>query len=106
MEVHKDPAPGNRTYNGQHIWLHMLVFINPAVASLPEHSHLLAELGCTDGPEQEDKRPCGVNDNHKEESTLPPEFLPLNLTEEMDVTWENHIFGDSVVGHAVQEAVS
>jgi hypothetical protein len=103
IENHKDPAPGNRTFNAQHIWLHMLVFINPSVASLPEHAHLLAELGCTDGPEQDDKRPCGSNIRQKEESTLPPEFLPLQLTNDLDAAWEKHVFGSTLVGKQVQE---
>jgi len=29
---------------GQHIYLNVQVFINPMVASLPEHSHLFAEV--------------------------------------------------------------
>ena len=29
---------------GQHIYLNVQVFINPIVASLPEHSHLFAEV--------------------------------------------------------------
>jgi hypothetical protein len=32
-------------YNVQHVWLSMMGFINPIVASLPEHAHLLAEPG-------------------------------------------------------------
>jgi SAM-dependent methyltransferase len=38
-------GPDENPYNAQHIWLNMLVFVNPAVASLPEHAHLLAEPG-------------------------------------------------------------
>lgn len=39
-------APNGEPYNAQHIWLSMKVFINPAVASLPEHAHLFFEPGC------------------------------------------------------------
>jgi hypothetical protein len=94
---HKDPAPGNRTYLGQHITQHMLVFINPTVASLPEHAHLMSELACTNGNRPEDKRPCGSSPKQKEESTLPPEFHPLQLTDEMDAAWEKHVFGSTLV---------
>jgi hypothetical protein len=85
-------APSNETYVGQHIWLHMLVFINPTVASLPEHAHLLSELSCADGNKQEDRRPCSIT---AKESTLPPSFQPLVLTADMDEAWEKHVFGQS-----------
>ena len=87
-----DPAPGNRTYNAQHVFKHMLVFINPMVASLPEHAHLLSELSCTNGMGKEKRRPCGSSPKQPEESTFPPEFQPLPLTDEMDAAWEEHIF--------------
>jgi hypothetical protein len=85
-------APNNSTYVGQHIWLHMLVFINPTVASLPEHAHLLSELSCADGNKPEDRRPCSIT---AKESTLPPSFQPLVLTAEMDEAWEKHVFGQN-----------
>jgi hypothetical protein len=87
-------SPNNSTYVAQHIWLHMLVFINPTVASLPEHAHLLSELSCADGNKKDDKRPCSIA---KKESTLPPEFQPLPLTAEMDAAWEKHVFGKTLV---------
>eukprot|EP00970_Alexandrium_tamarense_P009189 scaffold1813_cov185-Alexandrium_tamarense.AAC.4 len=34
---------------GQHVYLNVQVFINPMVASLPEHSHLFAEVSVTLG---------------------------------------------------------
>ena len=76
------------------------VFINPMVASLPEHHHLFARggNGCFKGNRNEPKtgltiihRPCGEN----EESTLPKSFLPLSLDAEMDERWENLVFGSS-----------
>jgi hypothetical protein len=87
-------APNNSTYWGQHIWVHMLVFINPTVASLPEHAHLLSELSCADGNKKEHKRQCSIE---KKESTLPPSFQPLPLTAEMDAAWETHVFGKTLV---------
>jgi hypothetical protein len=35
--------------SGQHIYASMLVFINPGVAGLAEHSHLFAGYGCFNG---------------------------------------------------------
>ena len=34
---------------GQHIYLSMMVFINPKIASLPRHDHLMAGYGCYSG---------------------------------------------------------
>ena len=71
------------------------VFINPAVASLPEHAHLLAEHGCFKSKTQ--NRPCGVGKKQlaETESKLPPEFLPLQITPEMDYAWEKLVFGST-----------
>lgn len=82
------PAPNGKTYNAQHVWTTMMVFINPAVASLPEHQHLFAESGCYKGKKpggEIDNRPC----NTDLESKLPNEFKPLNLTTDMDTEWED-----------------
>jgi hypothetical protein len=38
-------GPDGEPFNAQHIWTTMLVFINPVVASLPQHQHLMAERG-------------------------------------------------------------
>ena len=37
---------GGAGYRAVHIILSMKVFINPVVASLPQHAHLFAEDGC------------------------------------------------------------
>jgi hypothetical protein len=87
-------APNNSTYFAQHIWLHMLVFINPTVASLPQHAHLLSELSCADGNKKEHRRPCSIS---AKESTLPPSFLPLEITTQMDAAWEEHVFGHTLI---------
>lgn len=74
----------NKTYSvGQHIWSTMQVFINPLVASLPEHAHLLAEHGCYTNQKGIE---CG-KDNGGIESVLPDSFKPLKLTDEMDREW-------------------
>ena len=94
-------------YNAQHLWTHMMVFINPAVASLPKHNHILSEHGCYN-PYTKDKpglmghRKCGdaselppgqpskVADT---EMALPDDYLALELTKEQDNKWEQRIFG-------------
>ncbi|KAG7373409.1 methyltransferase domain containing protein [Nitzschia inconspicua] len=90
----EDPAPNGKTYNAQHIWTNMLVFINPAVASLPNHAHLLSGPSCTEGIIPKGQRPC---DPAKQESTLPPNFEPLALTVDMDIVWEKHVFGNTSI---------
>ena len=46
-EYHKKiPSVTGDPYGAQHIWSKLKVFINPAVAALPEHAHLFAEHGC------------------------------------------------------------
>jgi len=39
-----DMKPDHLYYVGQHIYLNMQVFINPMVASLPQHAHLFSEV--------------------------------------------------------------
>lgn len=68
---------------GQHLRTSLQVFINPLVASLPEHQHLFAEHGCyfhTKGKE------CG-KEGSKNDTPLPESFKPLKLTQEMDDRW-------------------
>ena len=82
----KPLAPNGEPYNAQHVWTSMLVFINPAVASLPQHAHLFTGPGCYEGVGKEEKilnRECD-GDN---ESKPPPEFYPLVLTEQQDKDW-------------------
>jgi hypothetical protein len=90
-------ASNGKFYNAQHIRYNMQVFINPMVASLPEHAHLFAEPGCfedygrkNNGTETDFSvsitRDCGST---KGESPLPENFKPLPLTPEMDQAWEN-----------------
>lgn len=82
------PGQGDK-FNPQHVYLSMKVFINPAVASLPEHQHLFAEHGCykdrVDGKIK--NRACGEGRGGDKESVLPPEYLPLELTQDQDKAW-------------------
>lgn len=68
---------------GQHLWSTLQVYINPLVASLPEHAHLLAEHGCYTS---EKGIECGKAGNNID-SVLPDSFKPLKITDEMDQEW-------------------
>lgn len=46
-------------FNAQHLWLHLMVFINPEVAQLPRHLHLFKGGGC-----------------YYPDETLPKDFKP------------------------------
>ena len=62
----------------------MQVFINPAVARLPAHTHLLAEGGSFvnyDVP----KRHC---EDTPGESKIPMEYRPLTITNDMELEWK------------------
>lgn len=93
-------------YNAQHIWLHMMVFINPEVASLPQHAHLMAEEGCykdktvdRSGKKVLIHRECGTGRNNQHETKLPDEFKPIRIDnpEKKREDWEawvnSHIKG-------------
>ena len=80
------PGQGSK-FNPQHVYTSMKVFLNPAVASLPEHQHLFAEHGC-----YESRKEGGIIVNRacsegRKESVLPPEYMPLELTEDQDKAW-------------------
>lgn len=98
-------APNGEHYNAQHLSLSLKVFINPAVASLPQHAHLFFEHGCFQGRNM-DPRVCGVGGGSQAgvESVLPPEFLPLKLNASQDDAWmklvQSHIQKDTAEGKA------
>lgn len=83
-------APNGESYNAQHVWLTMKVFVNPVVAALPQHAHLFPEHGCfgsRDGP----PRVCGEGPDGALESVLPKEYWPLQPTAEQDREWADLI---------------
>lgn len=83
----ENQGPDGEYWNAQHVWLTMLVFVNPAVASLPEHAHLMAEPGCYEGkskPNQIIHRDCRSSN---QESELPDSYSPLKLTPEQQAAW-------------------
>eukprot|EP00546_Thalassionema_frauenfeldii_P011439 CAMPEP_0178921802 /NCGR_PEP_ID=MMETSP0786-20121207/15772_1 /TAXON_ID=186022 /ORGANISM="Thalassionema frauenfeldii, Strain CCMP 1798" /LENGTH=455 /DNA_ID=CAMNT_0020596039 /DNA_START=189 /DNA_END=1556 /DNA_ORIENTATION=+ len=84
------------TYLAQHIPRSMKVFINPLVASRPQHAHLLAEGGCFDSTKEKGKESiqCG-DESHPSEriinSRLPEEFLFIPYKEENHIKWEEEL---------------
>ena len=73
----------NSYYVGQHLAYTLQVFINPMVASLPQHAHLMTEAGCIGKGGNNDKVECGERGT----TALPNHFKSINLTEEMDANW-------------------
>lgn len=74
----------------QHLRTSLQVFINPMVASLPDHAHLFAEHGCYGGRNNEQKIHTDCSEEKakgKLVTSLPDTFKPLKLTDEMDKQW-------------------
>jgi len=84
--------PNGKTYNPQHVWMSMKVFINPTVAALPEHAHLFGEIGCFTNMGEPNRR-CGIPrsprqaETAKQETPLDPSYYPLELTAQQDQAW-------------------
>jgi hypothetical protein len=74
--------------NPQNLY-NLLVFFNPAVGSLPEHSHLFAEPGCFQVLKNGTKfnRECGEH----EETPLDAQYRALPTLAENQRKWEEHI---------------
>ena len=67
------------------------MFINPAVASRPEHAHLLSEPGCYDDTQQVH---CGEEKNKNSRlvnSKLPESFKPIPYKEDKHKKWEEYL---------------
>ena len=83
-------GPDGKPSNAQHIWLNMQVFVNPVVASLPQHAHLFAEHGCYEGRGDGGAilhKECGEGRGGHKESKLPASYYPLDMTPEQDEAW-------------------
>eukprot|EP01083_Nonionella_stella_P074596 202401_1 len=94
VNVTKDDVnTGNRIYDAHHIKSRMLVFINPLVASKPQHAHILSEGGCY----LSNKQPrvhCGEENNkraRKVNTPIPDEFKNIIYKEEQHKKWEEMI---------------
>jgi hypothetical protein len=88
-------APNGIKLNAQHVWLTMQVFINPSVAALPQHAHLMAEPGCfvpSSGGEIV-HRECGTGNQPcaKLESVLPENFRALSLDPMHEKQWFEYV---------------
>lgn len=70
---------------GQHV-NSLLAFINPHVASRPEHAHLFAEHGCYNG-DLANPVDCATTTGVESQSPLPESYRALPLTEDMDKNW-------------------
>jgi hypothetical protein len=92
-------APNGKRYFAAHVSRSVKVFINPVVASLPQHYRLFPEFGCYGGKDpttgQLKHRECGKGrtnaDDASLETPLDPSFYPLRLTPDMHMKWENHL---------------
>ena len=82
-------APNGEKYNAQHVSISLKVFINPAVASLPEHAHLFHEPGCRDENGQRIRCP---------DSTLSESFLPMAFRPEGQKEWETTLLEKTNIG--------
>ena len=47
--MHETSADGKVRYRGQHVWLQLMVFINPPVLRLQKHAHVWGGPGCFSG---------------------------------------------------------
>jgi len=86
--LRESPKKGE-TYNAQHVYMTMKVFINPAVASLPEHQHLFAQDGCFKHRKNSviSNKPCGEGRGGNGETVMDPAYSAIKLTPEMDEAW-------------------
>ncbi|KAL3780208.1 hypothetical protein HJC23_007532 [Cyclotella cryptica] len=88
----RDMQEGKSYSVAQHLRTSLQVFINPMVASLPQHAHLFGEHGCYGGRVEGGKQihvDCSQSKNAAGDhlTPLPESFKPLNLTKEMDGAW-------------------
>mmetsp|Transcript_10124 Transcript_10124/g.11359 ORF Transcript_10124/g.11359 Transcript_10124/m.11359 type:complete len:413 (+) Transcript_10124:143-1381(+) len=79
------------SYNAQHVWTSMKVFLNPVVAALPQHAHLFGEFGCFN-TRTKGHRECGFPTAGHEtgaalETPLEKSYYPYNLTLAQDEDW-------------------
>ena len=86
-------APNGKSYSANHIIRNLKVFINPAVASLPQHNHLFPEHGCFEHYNEKGPgyppvtRPC----DRALETPLAPEYEPLPVLPGMHQKWHDFI---------------
>mmetsp|Transcript_22327 Transcript_22327/g.34246 ORF Transcript_22327/g.34246 Transcript_22327/m.34246 type:complete len:377 (+) Transcript_22327:82-1212(+) len=86
-------GPNGKPFRPVHVNMSMMVFINPSVASMPEHQHLFAEHGCYYNDDLKNVK-CGEGVVKKDTTALPSEYLPLELTQKMDDAWLSLVKSD------------
>jgi hypothetical protein len=90
-------APNGKPFEPQHIYTSLKVFVNPAVAALPQHQHLFPDHGCfynySTGAFRTVRRPCGGPGSSEAhlETKLPDSYEPLSVTPEMHQKWNDFI---------------
>ena len=86
-------APNGEKFRGFHIFATMKVFINPAVAALPQHNHLFPQDGCFEKYNEKgvDYPPVTRKCNRDLETPLIDEYEPLQVTPEMHKRWSDLI---------------
>jgi hypothetical protein len=87
--IKTDINPKEKQFKAAYIYANMMVFLNPLVAALPEHAHLLYEPGCFHSNKNGIliQRECGDGTKEDFETPLPNEFKPLTLTKVQDEQW-------------------
>lgn len=80
-------APNGQFYDGYYIRAQIKVFVNPVVASLPQHAHLFPEFGCFGGKNTDGQMIHRECEKEKLETPLDPSFYPLKITPLMDEEW-------------------
>lgn len=89
---------GEENYDAQHVRTRMLVFLNPKVASLDKHVHVLSEEGCFVGTGKP-KVQCGMQKKPGIETPLAKEYWPLEYQEEKHLEWERIVRESLLVEH-------
>lgn len=106
-----ETASSTKVYNGAHITTSMMVFINPAVASRPEHAHLLSEPGCFDERKEVGSRnvPCGEETNANSRavnSQLPLQYKFIPYKQDKHNEWEEYINKTVAEDEALQKGTA
>jgi Methyltransferase domain len=77
-------GPNGKPYYAQHVSMSVKVFINPMVASLPQHAHLFPHHGCFENFPPIQTRPCLAENL---ETVLPSSFDPIPFKQSKHDEW-------------------
>jgi SAM-dependent methyltransferase len=77
-------GPDGKPYYAQHVSTSVKVFINPMVASLPQHAHLFPHHGCFEDFPPMKTRPCLAENL---ETVLPSSFEPIPFKQSKHDEW-------------------